>query len=970
VTTSLAERIHTAPRLSEAKAARRRLAGLCEAHPGLETLCAHHPITQDLLAGLADHSPFLWRLSQADPARLVALLRSEPDTRLAELLARIAGCWREAASEAEMMRALRRGKQELALLVALADIGGLWPVETVTSALSDFADAATSAALRFLLAYAAKEGRFEPASPDDPSEACGFVILALGKHGARELNYSSDIDIVVLYDPQVARVTRGEPGPFFVRLTQGIVKLLQARTVDGYVFRTDLRLRPDPSSTPVAISMASAYHYYETVGQNWERAAMIKARPVAGDLPLGSAFLVDLTPFVWRKYFDFAAIADIHAMKRQIHAVRGHEAIAVAGHDIKLGRGGIREIEFFVQTQQLVFGGRRPQLRGRRTLDMLEALKSDGWISVDAVTDLSQAYRFLRMIEHRLQMQDDEQTQRLPSDPDRLERFARFCGYSGTKSFAKALTTEAVKVEKHYARLFEEGDELTASGGNLVFTGTTDDPDTLETLRRMGFREPGTVAETVRGWHFGRRQAVTSARAREVVTELVPSLLEAFGGSADPDGAVLAFDRALGKMPAAVELFSILRSNRAVLDLFADILGSAPRLAEMVAHRPHVLDAVIDPAFVEPFPPVETLEARLRATIGDCPLFEDMLDRLRETGQHELFLIGARMLSGVLSPALAGEAYATLADAVIRVTLAEVRQRFAIDHGIVPGGRMAVLGMGRLGSREMTASSDLDLVVLYNFDPDVVESTGARALSPQLYFARLTQRLISALTVPTRRGTLYAVDMRLRPSGNKGPVATRFDGFMHYHRNEAETWEHMALTRARPVAGDPDFVSVVEKAIASVLCQPRDGSVIHKDALTMRRLIAQEKGEGNPWDLKLATGGLIDLEFLAQVLVLMHAATDPAVAARNTGAIVEAAAQAGLLDANDADLLREAYGLMRDMLQWIRLTLSEDFDPKTAGAALKRRLALAAGLPDFRVLEAHLAETRKTVRAIVERLLI
>ncbi len=770
----------------------------------------------------------------------------------------------------------------------------------------------------------------------------------IGKHGARELNYSSDIDVVVFFDPYAAPLAaHAEPGPFFVRLVKGLVKLMQERTPDGYVFRTDLRLRPDPASTPTAIALPSAFSYYETVGQNWERAALIKARPVAGDLPIGEAFVEELAPFIWRKYFDFAAIADIHAMKRQIHAVRGHEKIAVAGHNIKLGRGGIREIEFFVQTQQLVFGGRRPALRGSRTLDMLSALRADGWISPEAEAELTEAYRFLRTIEHRLQMLDDEQTQTLPLEAGSLSRFARFCGYADTRRFSKALTDQARLVEKHYARLFEEAADLTSDQGNLVFTGTTDDPETLTTLRRMGFTNPPEVAETVRGWHFGRRQAVTSPRAREVLTELVPLLLSAFARSADPDGALAAFDRALGRMPAAVELFSILKSHKPLLSHFADILGSAPRLAEIVASRPHLLDAIIDPTFSAPAQDVRAIEARIAAAVGEPELLEDFLDRLRETGQHKIFLVSARTISGTLSLEQAGAAYADVAEAVIRLALADVERRFVAEHGRVPGGRMAILGMGRLGSREMTATSDLDLVALYDFDDDHPDSDGARPLNAVVYYGRLTQRLISALTVPTRKGILYAVDMRLRPSGNKGPAATQFKGFVSYQREDAETWEHMALVRARPVAGDESLIADAGEAIRQVLTNPRDAARVRKHAREMRDLIATEKGDSNPWELKLVAGGLLDIEFIAQTLVLIHAHEHPDIIANNTGEVLARAARLGLIDPNDCDTLRQGYALMRDLFQWQRLSIAGSFDPDAAGPGLKRRMASVVGLPDL-----------------------
>ena len=939
-------------------------------------LLIDHPALGDMLAGLADHSPYLWRLIRHDWSRSHALLTQPPAQALERILNAADQAWRheahssDPASETEVMRRLRRLKQEIALLIALCDLGQIWSVEQVTAALSDFADRTLNAALRSLLALAGSEGRISLADRDDPTIGSGLVVLALGKHGARELNYSSDIDVVVLYEPsRVPLVERCEPGPFFVRLTQRLVRLMQERTADGYVFRTDLRLRPDPASTPIAISLDSAYAYYESVGQNWERAALIKARPVAGDLALGFDFIAALKPFIWRKYFDFAAIADIHAMKRQIHAVRGHETIAVIGHDIKLGRGGIREIEFFVQTQQLVFGGRRPQLRGQRTLDMLVALRDDGWISDAAVVDLTHAYRFLRMIEHRLQMREDEQTQRLPADEERMLAFAKFCGYGSVATFGKALTGHARKVERHYARLFEEGGELATSEGSLVFTGTTDDPDTLRSIKRMGFVQPSEVAETVRGWHFGRRQAVTSPRAREVLTELVPALLTAFGHTADPDAALFSFDKALGGMPAAVELFSILKSNTNVLRLFADVLGSAPRLADMVAQRPHVLDAVIDPAFVAPMPSAALFMSRIREGLSGLDQFEDVLDRLREMAHHEMFVIGARLLSSVLSPSQAGESYAALADAVVTCALEEVRIRFESEYGVIQGGQLVVIGLGRLGSSEMTATSDLDLVLLYDFDPDTAESSGPRRLPPTTYYGRLTQRLISALTVPTRRGTLYSVDMRLRPTGNKGPAATQFKGFIDYQATEAETWEQMALVRARVLAGDQELMVKAEEAIRTVLQTRRKPAKIKADALTMRRMIALEKGEDQPWDLKNAAGGLTDLEFLTQTLVLNHSADHPGLIKREARAIFEAAMKAGLIEANDADQLIMAHAMMRDLFQWVRLTLGDGNAVTSASKGLKHQLAVTAGLPDFNVLSSHLRETQKIVRHLFNQMM-
>ncbi len=970
--TMLAHRISTAPHLVDAKASERRVEHLLHEASAdisfhLQRIFHDAPFTRALLSAIAGHSPYLWRLIARDPARLVTLFESDPDARFNALLAYC----RSASSlpthdEAALKRVLRLIKQEAALLIALCDLGGVWDVVRVTEALSDLADATLDAALTFLLAVEQEAGKLKPIASGARS---GVVVLALGKHGARELNYSSDIDIVVLYDATRAPLADGvEPGPLFVRLVKGLVRLLDETTADGYVFRVDLRLRPDPGSTPVAISVQSAFSYYESVGQNWERAALIKARPVAGDRQLGDDFLADLSPFIWRKYFDFAAIADIHAMKRQIHAVRGHESIAVAGHDIKLGRGGIREIEFFVQTQQLVFGGRRTALRGRRTLDMLNILAEEKWISDRARDDLTQSYLFLRGLEHRLQMVADEQTQRLPSDEGTLRNFARFCGYGTLAAFSKALISEARRVENHYARLFEEGADLAAREGSLVFTGTSDDPETIETLRRMGFSEPERATETIRGWHFGRRAAVTSPRAREVLTELVPALLSAFGKSADPDAALMCFDRVLGGMSAAVELFSILREHRPILSLFADILGSAPRLADIVALRPHLLDAIIDPAFVEPFPNLTLLTERIAASVGTPDLTEDFLDRLRDTGQHEMFLVGVRMLSGVLSPEQAGEAYSAIAEALIRIALSDVERRFALDHGVVKGGRLAVLGMGRLGSREMTATSDLDLVMLYDFDPACRESDGKRPLDPVVYYGRLTQRLISALTVPTRRGTLYAVDMRLRPSGNKGPAATQYRGFLDYHLgDDADLWEHLALVRSRLVAGDPDFMADIGERLRQILTRKREPALIRTRAREMRALIASEKGTSDPWDFKQVAGGLIDIEFVAQALVLEHGAARPDLMTQSAPLILSRARAHGLVAPDDAAVMIETYGLMRDLMQWLRTMVAGEFNPVQADRLLRKRLATLAGLPDFKLLDAHLADLRSRVSQGVKK---
>jgi glutamate-ammonia-ligase adenylyltransferase len=972
----LIERLTAAPLLSNPKRAKAQVADLAERAreraESLLPLLLREPFRRVLLA-IADHSPFLWQLALLDPVRLLDLATTAPEETHRAIVARQLDLFREmrrgAVTRDDVVSALRRHRAAHALLVALCDIGGIWGVEEVTQALSEFADASVKGGCDLILTEMANLGRIALSDPEAPGVGSGVVVLALGKHGAGELNYSSDIDLVVFFDPGAAALPENaEAATVYSRIAQQLARLLQERTPDGYVHRVDYRLRPDPASTPVAVSLASAYTYYETVGQNWERAALIKARPVAGDLGLGERFLEDLRPFIWRKYFDFASIADVHAMKRQIHAVRGHDEIAVAGHDIKLGRGGIREIEFFVQTQQLVFGGRRPALRGRRTLDMLDELRDEGWITAKARDELAASYRFLRMIEHRLQMVADEQTQRLPADAEGLKRFAKFCGFPTLKAFEKALIREARIVQRHYALLFEEGPELAVEIGNLVFTGTSDDPETLATLARLGFHQPEAVAETVRGWHFGRRPAIQSPRAREVLTELVPALLSALGGTADPDAALAALDRAFGRMPAAVELLTILQSHDRLRLLFADLLGTAPRLADTVAQAPHVLDALIDPAFGEPLTDDGAIETQVRQLIGAASDFEDFLDRARDAARQMRFVTGARLLSGILSPSQAGLAYSAVARALVRASLEAVDRVFGAEHGFVPGVAVAILGLGRLGSRELTAGSDLDLVVLYDFDEARRESTGPRKLDAVVYYTRLTQRLIAALTAPTRRGRLYDVDLRLRPQGGKGPVASQFRGFTAYQKDEAELWEHMALTRARVLAGDEAFGARVTQAVGGILATPRDPARVFKDVHAMRNLIATEKGDEDPWDLKLARGGLTDLDFIAQALTLAYPERIAIPPGSTTGEVLVRAREAGLLSNEDAQALAEAYGLFNDFFQWQRLMIEGRFDAAAVPKAILKRLASVASLPSVGALLDDLEEKRHRVRTIFEEI--
>jgi [glutamine synthetase] adenylyltransferase / [glutamine synthetase]-adenylyl-L-tyrosine phosphorylase len=973
--TTLAARIVHAPSLSAPAEARRKVAAWLQetdrdiAQPLTALLDGSAPL-RALMEGLADGSPFLWDLASADPARLLALLGAEPDAHLSALLAATAAAVATTPDEAEAMRLLRRMKQEAALLIALADIGGVWPIMRVTAALTALADTALASAIRFLLNGPITRGKLDLAGPDGPDAGCGLIVLAMGKMGAYELNYSSDIDLIVLFDPRTPTLAPDvEPAPLYLRITRGLVKLLQERTGDGYVFRVDLRLRPDPASTQIAVSTDSALAYYEGVGQNWERAAMIKARPCAGDIARGTAFLKDISPFVWRKYLDFAAVADVHAMKRQIHAYRGHEEIAVEGHNIKLGRGGIREIEFFVQTQQLIAGGRNAALRGRETLEMLAALSAGGWISPEAGRDLEAAYLFLRAVEHRLQMVNDEQIHTLPAERDELARFARFLGLADRDAFARVLLEHLRKVQAHYARLFEDAPALAAQRHGLVFTPEADHRDTLDKLNEMGFRRPIEVSGAVRRWLSGGMRGLRSETAREQLGELVPVLLDQLARSENPDAGVAALDGFLAGLSAGVRLISTLRQNPDFVALLTSILGTAPRLADTLAHHPQVMDALIDPTFFGALPDEAKLDSQLAASLAQSSSYEDFLDRARLFGQEHMFLIGARILSGTLSAAQAGDAFARLADVLVSAMHRSTADSFAQNHGRVRGQDSAVLALGKLGGREMTAASDLDLIIIYDFDGEHPESDGPRPLYGSQYFARLTQRIISALTTQTNYGSLYQVDMRLRPSGRSGPLATKLDSFANYQDSEAWTWEHMALTRARVLSGSPAFRVRVEETIQGVLRRPRDTELVAGDVVEMRRAIATEKGDDKRWDLKYVAGGLIDLEFIAQYLQLVHAAQRPEILDTSTARVLDKAWRLGLIETADAEVVRAAARLYHDLTQILRLCLSDPFEAKSAGSGLLGLLTRAADVPDFATLDAHLADMQDKVRASFVRIL-
>jgi len=930
----------------------------------LETLTRESRAT---LSGLAPtfgpivtSAPYLKELLGRHGDWLAGVIEVDPETVLEGLFASMREAGRQAADEDAIGKALRVAKARAALFLAVAEIGGALSTAQATCAISDIADAALEAALDFEFRMLAAQGKLREGAAVT-AENCGLAIFALGKHGGRELNFSSDIDIVAFYDRSASPFAdESETPTHYTKAVRHVAARLSDRTDHGYVFRTDLRLRPDPGSTPVAISVGAALVYYESRGQNWERAAWIKARCCAGDRQVGASFLKDMAPFVWRKHLDFATIADIQAMKRQINIHRNVGGQRLLGHNTKLGRGGIREIEFFVQTQQLIAGGRDPELRVRPTADALEALVAGRWIGAATARDLEDTYWFLRAVENRLQMLRDEQTHTMPETEAGARPVARLMGFDSLDAFSTAYIAALNRVTGYYSELFAEGESLATEMGDLVFTGTEEDPGTLETLAGLGFSDPRTVSATIRKWHYGGYAATRTATAREHLTELMPALLKAIAESRNADAAFARFDDFLSRLPAGVQMFALLRSHPHLLQLLIDFMASAPRLSEAVIHRAHVVDGLIDPQFAGDVASPEALTETVDTFLSDSRSYEDMIDRARIIGQEQKFMIAAALVGGALSAEQAGRQFTILAETLIRRLFRSVSDAFAQRHGRIPGARAGLLAFGKAASAEMTLTSDLDLILLYDLPEGAEASDGARPLDPPTYFARLTQRFVAAISAPTAEGVLYAVDMRLRPSGNAGPLATSLNRFRTYQRTDAWTWEHLALSRARMILADEGLAGDVEAEIRAILAAPRDREKIAADVRQMRALMAEERPPRHPFDLKLMPGGLVDLEFIAQTAQVLEADRIDRPQAP-PGMVLRRLAEVGLLP--EGERLSEIYGLYFTVLELMSACLVDPFKDEGWTPAFRELLARRANYPDFARLEVDIKAMAQEVQA-------
>lgn len=917
---------------------------------GTEAVVAHFPdatgALREVLIGTAGSSPYLEGLLAREATWLASAL-PDPEGARATLIADLA-----LLAPDEVKVGLRVAKRRIALLAGLADLSGVWALEHVTGTLTDFADAALGAALRASLLPELRRGKVPGQTEQDLPQAAGMVMLAMGKMGAHELNYSSDIDLICLYDQD-----RFEPDDYgdaraaFVRATRKTVAMMADHTGDGYVFRTDLRLRPDPSVTPVCIAMEAAERYYESLGRTWERAAHIKARPSAGDLDAGARYLTRLTPFVWRKHLDFAAIEDAHDMRLRIRAHKGlHGEVILEGHDLKLGKGGIRDIEFFTQTRQIISGGRDPDLRVRGTVEGLRVLSEKGWVPPEDAALLTAHYAAHREVEHRVQMVADAQTHALPKDAEGFRRLACLMGEGDVEALRSTLSDRLEQVSALTEPFFAP--DRTATPRATEATLPAFEPATLALIER-----------------WPSYPALRSARAVEIFTRLRPELLSRLGAAAKPDEALGNFDSFLRGLPAGVQVFSLFEANPSLIDLIVDICATAPLLSRYLAANSGVLDAVIGGPFFSDWPGRAALCAALSARLAETDDYERQLDTARRWQKEWHFRIGVHHLRGLISGQVVAGQYADLAEAVLTCILPLAANDVARRHGPPPGRGAVLVGMGSLGARTLTAQSDLDVIVVYDAD-GADASEGPRPLAPGPYYAKLTKAMITALSAPMAEGRLYEIDMRLRPSGRQGPVATSWSAFRSYQERDAWTWEHLALTRARVVAETGAAAIPLGRELETFRCTlikrkgPGHAAQIAVDVAEMRVRLEVAKPAESMFEAKLGPGHLQDIELLAQTVALVAGAE-----CCDTRLQLAAGVSASLIGREEADLLERQYSLLQQVQQAARLLSDRVLEPGHVGAGGRGFVLGQTGRDDMDDLARAMTHGAKGAAAVISKVL-
>jgi len=827
--------------------------------------------------------------------------------------------------------ALRKQRQGVALVTAIADLSGVWDLTRVTHILSDFADHALDQAIA-----AAIEERM-PGAPNQ-----GFAVIALGKHGGRELNYSSDIDPIFLFDPKtLPHRERDDVAEAAVRYGRRVIELLSALDGDGYVFRVDMRLRPSPEVSPIVLPVEAAISYYESSALAWEQAAFIRSRVSAGDRALGDYFLKAIVPFIWRKSLDFGQLKNITAMTAQIrdHYAKGQKM--GLGFDLKRGHGGIRECEFFAQAHQLIHGGRDPVLRVADTRAALTALAAAGPISAQEAETLSFAYTQLRIFEHRLQMHSDRQTHEIPANRDTADAVARLHGLKDADALIAAIQPITAQVAAIYDRMVDAGG---SEGPRLADEGLPLE----EQLTDLGYGDPAAVMQRLARWRSGKIRAIRSASARDAFEAVLPAIMAALAQAPDSDRAIARFDNMIEAMPSAINVFRLLEARPGLVQLVADILSYAPTLADDLGRQSRYLDALIDTSAMHLPGDVSALQDAMQRRIGIAD-YQSTLDIVRDYVGEKRFALGVQLIEGRSDALAIARAYAHLAEASLETLTAATVAEFEKAHGKIAGGELIILALGRLGGEALTHASDLDIILLFTGD-HLAESDGPRGLGATQYFNRLAQRVIAAMSVATASGALYEIDTRLRPSGADGLLCASVKSFDQYQRENAWTWEHMALTRARVLFGSAGARGQVAEIIRDVLHTPRDADTLRHDIATMRKDMAAHKPAKGELDVKLLPGGLVDMEFIIHALQLeTHDGMQP-----QLGLAIDALVAAGHLQADFA----KAFALMARLLVMVRLIAPDCTAPPEAAQKL---IASSLGFDDWDGLTQALRDYRGVV---------
>jgi glutamate-ammonia-ligase adenylyltransferase len=874
------------------------------------------------IARAENHSPFLRDALQARPDVAQSFLESGAGAAAALALEPI-------PEPAEI--ALRRQRRALALAAALGDLSGECSLEHVTRILSDFADRAIDEAVSEAIAE-----RVPEATPQ------GFAVIAMGKLGSHELNYSSDVDLLLLFDPDsLPRRSREEPGEAAVRVGRRVIELLQKRTAEGYVARVDLRLRPSPEVTPIALPIDAALSHYESSALPWERAAFIRSRAAAGDIALGRRFLEALQPFVWRRSLDFGVIDEVRQISARIRDHFAQGSKIGPGFDLKRGRGGIREVEFFVQIQQMIHGGRDPSVRTPATLDAIAALVGAGRLGEETADALAADYRLLRTIEHRLQMVEDAQTHTLPAQADALDNVARLHGLSDGGDLLRLLAPPVEEAGRIFDSLSPEGQ------GQL-----SNDPQILaRELSDLGFAEPEAAARHVAAWRSGKPRSLRSPAAQQAFEAMLPGLLQAIAASADPHHALNRLGDIVERLSTGVNFFRLLEARPALARLLAKILAHAPALADQLARRPQLFEGLFDASSFEMPDAPQELAQSLAFTMRGHP-YDVALDRVRQSVNERRFALGVQLIDQRRDPLEVAEGYARVAEGTLVALGDAAVAEFEQSHGDFGDGELIVLGLGRLGGESLTHASDLDIIYLHSAEPGT-QSTGPKPLGPNDYFNRLASRLTAALSVPTAAGPLYDVDTRLRPEGAKGMLAVSLDAFERYQRKEAWTWEHMALCRARPVFGSRAARERTREIVEQILRIPRDERKVARDATKMRAEMERHKPAQSALDVKLGPGGLVDLEFAVHVLQLTRGiGLDP-----RLEVALEALQSESLIGAK----VISAQQLLTRMLVMMRLVAPGEVKPMSATWQL---VAEACGAASWDELLAEHDAARQSIREL------